>query len=277
MESHERTAKTRLAGAGAVTLLLWLVVVVRLVQVGVFSRDRWIAEAARQQDRTLRLAAERGSLLDRQGRELAVSATSWSAWADPQAFPDDRARARAARRLASVLDTDEATLRERLSRDAQFAWLQRQLTPERRERVEALHVDGIGFVRESRRLYPNESMLAQVLGIVGVDGDGLEGLELALDSEVKGRPGVLVFSRDARGQSYIPGGLTYVAPKRGADVELTLDAAVQQAADRELEDAVRRTGSKSGTAVVMFPFTGEVAALSNYPTYDPNNTPAHPS
>lgn len=277
MDPREATTRRRLAAASACALCLWAVVVVRLLQVGVVSAESWHAEAARQQDRSLKLQAERGSLLDRAGRPLAVSAAAWSAWADPQAFTTDEQRRLAARKLATVLDTEERVLRDRLSKDRQFVWLQRQLPPERRDAVARLGIDGIAFVRESRRLYPNGSLLAHSLGFVGLDGAGLEGLELFLDEHVEGEPGMLIGTRDARGGSYIPGGITHLAPKRGADVVLTLDSVIQAAAERELEEAVSRTGSKSGTVIVMFPRTGEVAALSNHPTYDPNNTPAHPS
>ncbi len=256
---------------------LWLVVVLRLVHVSVLSADRWRTEASRQQARSLSLMAERGSLLDRDGRPLAVSAAAWSAWADPQAFTDAKQRARSARQLARVLGVDETTLLGKLSRDREFVWLRRQMPPEGRDAVVRLDMDGVALARESRRLFPNGTMLASVLGFVGTDGGGLEGLEWRLDSHVRGTAGLLVGTRDARGEQVIPAGLTFVAPQRGADVELTFDAVIQQAADRELEIAVRKTGSRSGTVVVMFPLTGEVAALSNYPTYDPNNTPSHPS
>lgn len=277
MDPREATTRRRLAAAGALALCLWAVVVVRLVQVAVVDGSSWHAAAARQQDRSLTLQAERGSLLDREGRPLAVSAAAWSAWADPQAFSTKEQVRSAAKRLAAVLDTDERVLRERLSKDRQFVWLQRQLPPERRDAVARLGIDGVSFVRESRRLYPNGTLLAHSLGFVGLDGAGLEGLELVLDEHVKGEPGLLLGTRDARGESYIPGGVTHVAPKRGADVVLTLDAVIQASAEREIEEAVRETGAKSGTVIVMFPRTGEIAAVSNHPTYDSNNTPAHPS
>jgi len=262
---------------GAVALALWAVVVLRLLQVSVLDRAQHLEEAERQQARSVVVDADRGSLLDSHGRELAVSVPAWSAWADPSALPSSAEKNAAARKLAGVLDVPERVLAERLARDREFVWLERRLAPERRARVERLRVPGVSFVPESRRLYPQGTLLAHSLGFTGTDGTGLEGLEHSLDGVVSGRPGRLLCTRDARGQSYLPDGVSLVAPTRGRDVLLTFDAVIQHVAERELEAAVQRTQSRAGTVVVMFPRTGEVAALSNRPTHSSTNTPAHPS
>jgi cell division protein FtsI (penicillin-binding protein 3) len=262
---------------GAVALALWAVVALRLLQITVLDRAEHVEEAEHQQARSVVVDADRGSLLDSEGRELAVSVPAWSAWADPSALPSASEKRAAAARLAAVLDVPESVLRERLSRDREFVWLERRLSPEQRLAVERARVPGVAFVPESRRFYPQGELLAHALGFTGTDGTGLEGLEHSLDDVVSGRPGRLLCMRDARGQSYLPDGVSLVAPTRGRDVVLTFDAVIQHVAERELEAAVERTQSRAGTVVVMFPRTGEVAALSNRPTYTPSNTPSHPS
>ena len=262
---------------GALALLAWAAVVVRLVDVAVVSRSHWTEEAEKQQERSVALAGERGSIVDRDGRELAVSAPAWSAWIDPTTLGTPRDRASAAKRLAKVLAPSEETLRRRLDGGRRFAWLERRLSPERRDAVVALGIPGISFVKESHRLYPNAELGSDTLGVVGVDQRGLEGLEHALDDRIAGKDGLLLTIRDARGAEFLPGGLSFRAPERGADVTLTIDAMAQHVVERELKSAMARTGSKAGTVIVMFPVTGEVIALSNQPTQESTNDPAHHS
>jgi len=267
----------RIAVIGAVALLAVTAVGVRLVQACVFQHEKWTEEAERQQQRTVRLAPERGSLLDRQGRELAVSVPAWSAWADPSTLDGPAARADAAARLATVLPLSQRELARRLAQPRYFVWLARKLDRATRDRVSALGIPGVGFAKESRRVHPNGDLAATVLGAVGIDDQGLEGLEYHFDKDIAGRPGLLLTMRDARGGGFLPEGVSQQPPTRGADVVLTIDAVVQHVAERELRAAVSRTGAKAGSLVVVLPDTGEIAALTNLPTYDPNNLPTHPS
>ena len=270
-------ASKRLIWAGAGALLGFALLVARLGDAALVHRAKWVEEAERQQQRTIRLAADRGSFLDREGRTLAVSVPAWSAWADPSELSGQRAIARAARQLASVLDVGESVLRRRLSQPRYFVWLERKLDPQRRARVERLQVLGVGFVKESRRSNPQGELAAHVLGSVGMDDAGLEGLEYALQDDVAGTPGLLLTMRDARGDDFLPGGLAHVPPAPGSDVVLTIDSVVQHVAERELRAAVSRTRAAAGTVIVMFPGNGDVLAQSNLPTFHPNNTPTHPS
>ncbi|MEM7245673.1 MAG: penicillin-binding transpeptidase domain-containing protein [Acidobacteriota bacterium] len=259
--------------AGAVLLLIGL----RLVSVSLVQRERWLAIGQRQQQRTVRLAPERGSLLDREGRELAVSQRAWSAFIDPSLLSSDEEREAAVAALSPVLGQTESRLRKKLNRPGSFSWLERKLDVERRDELEALDLTGLGFVPESKRVFPGEELAAHVLGAVGTDNDGLEGLEHVLDPIVAGRPGQLLTMKDARGDEFLPGGLSHRPPTRGADVVLTLDTVAQYLAERELARAVAETGATAGTVLVMLPGNGDVAALSNLPTFNPNNFPTYPS
>src|SRR5687768_12621619 len=135
-------ARRRLALAGGLALLGWACVVARLVDLSLLSGTAWREEAERQQERSVRLDPERGSFLDREGRELAVSVPAWSCFADPSRFQDARARRAAASKLAKALDADPAALEAKLSQDREFTWISRKLPPELRARVDALAIPG---------------------------------------------------------------------------------------------------------------------------------------
>jgi cell division protein FtsI (penicillin-binding protein 3) len=273
----QEQARRRLAVVAALLTCACVLVGVRLVTIGLLEHERWTEFADRQQLRSVPLDPERGALLDREGRELAVSVPAWSAFANPSLFPDESARLEAARRLAPALGLSEAAVGRRLQRRSHFTWLRRKLGPEQRDAVAAVGVEGVGFVEESRRSYPNGELAAHVLGLVGTDNQGLEGLEFQLDRIVAGRPGRLLTMKDARGAEFLPEGLSCLPPARGADVVLTLDAVIQHFAERELRNALERTGARAGSVIVMFPGNGDVAALSNLPTFNPNNEPTYPS
>jgi cell division protein FtsI (penicillin-binding protein 3) len=275
--SETRCPRARRLGILGVVLLAGFAAVAwRLVRLAVVEGETWAAEAVRQQQRTVRINPERGSFLDREGRPLAVSAVAWSAFADPTAFATGAARREAARALASALDVPEGTIRKKLATPRYFAWLARRLPPETRSRVEALELPGIGFVKESRRLYPQGPLASHVLGTVGIDDVGLDGLEHQLGPDVAGSPGLLLTMRDARGGGFLPAGLSFRPPSRGADVVLTLDTVIQHVAERELRAAVARTSAVAGTVILMYP-DGDIAALSNHPSPNLNTQPTHPS
>lgn len=270
-------ARRRLAVVLALALAASGAVVLRLAQVSVLDHEAWAAEGQRQQQRTVVLAPERGAFLDRDGRELAVSVPAWSAWADPSLMKEPGERARAARRLAPVLGQPAASIRQRLEGSRWFAWLERKLERDDMEAVAALGLRGVGFVKESRRVRPQGELAADVLGITGTDGNGLEGLEYRLEPEIGGKPGRMLTLRDARGDHFLPAGLSCQLPERGADVVLTLHSGIQHVAERELRAAVARTGAASGALIVLFPGNGEVAALTSHPTPYSSDSPTDPS
>src|SRR5688572_7638627 len=176
---------------GAVVLALWSAgIEARLVYLQVFRHDDLASRAERQQSRTVESAAKRGDILDRNGRVLAYSVDAESVYAVPTEIgnPDDAARA-----LCGALDNcksqERDALAERIRRGRAFAYVQRQVTPDEARRVSELNLDGVGFMKESRRFYPNKDLAAHVLGYVGIDNKGLNGIEAAYDALIKGRPG----------------------------------------------------------------------------------------
>jgi cell division protein FtsI/penicillin-binding protein 2 len=222
--------------------------------------------ARAQQERTITLDPPRGPILDRNGKELAVSLDVDSVFAEPAAVADAAA---AARRLGPALDLPAAILRQRLESGRSFVWLKRKITPDLRRRIEALDMRGVGFARESRRFYPKRTLAAHVLGSTGIDDQGLGGLEFAYDSVIRGTPGQILALRDGRGGRVLD--RSRKDPRPGSGLVLTLDEVVQHLVERELDAVMRETGAAGAGAVVLDPRTGEVLALASRPTFDPNN------
>lgn len=259
MTTHERLAVI------GVLLLLWVGGIgARLAHLQVYNHS-WLAERAlRQQERTVEVSATRGRLLDRNGRELARSVEARSVYATLSQIDDPEA---AARRLAKLLDVPERTLVERLTSDRSFVCLKRKVEPETAEAVAALAIPGVEFVTEMKRVYPKGDLASHVLGYCGVDENGLAGVELTYDEQMRGRSGRVVLSTDARRRSYDS---AEIAPTPGNDVHLTIDEIAQYRVEQALAEGVKRSGANWGIAIVLRPQTGEILALANYPSFDAN-------
>lgn len=226
-------------------------------------------QAVRQHVHTVEIPAPRGPILDARGRPLAVSADVDSVFANPRGVVDV---AGTAERLAQALDLDVISLEARLATDKHFAWIARHITPEQAAAVRKLALPGVEVTREPRRWYPSASSGGPVLGFSGIDGNGLDGLELALDDVLTGERARFSAVRDARGKTMMADGLVEATP--GATVQLTIDRAIQQIADEALTGAVTLHQAKSGTVVVLDVATGGVLAMASFPTYDPNDPAA---
>lgn len=218
--------------------------------------------------RVIEVSAHRGMISDRNGEPLAVSTPVESVWASPSDVEADR---RQVKRLAQILGMDVEELKDRLfdtSRD--FVYLKRQLPPDQVEKVVGLNIPGVMLQREYRRYYPAGEEAAQTLGFTGQDDNGQEGLELALQEQLAGKPGSQRVIKDRRGHIVEDAGSLHVS-KPGSDVVLSLDSKVQHLAYRELASAVKQHRAKSGAIVVLDARSGEVLALANYPGYNPNS------
>jgi cell division protein FtsI (penicillin-binding protein 3) len=227
-----------------------------------------MARAERQQSRTIEIAASRGDILDREGRVLAYSVDADSIYAVPT---DIEKPAEAAAALCGALGDctgrDRQTLADRITRGRAFVYVRRQVSPDQARRVAALQLEGIGFMKENRRFYPNKELAAHVLGYVGLDNTGLGGLEAAYDTLIKGRQGTVLIQTDARRHAF---SRIERPSTTGATLELTIDQYLQHIAERELKAGVTGAGAAGGSAVVMDPLSGEILALANYPTFNPN-------
>jgi len=231
------------------------------------QRDRLAERATKQYQRRLPIVSRRGTIYDRAGRELAVSLKVPSVFAQPAAVEDPAATAKA---LAPILEQPARDILARLTADKPFVWIQRQMDPAKGEAIIDLNLKGIGLYPESRRYYPRQELAAHVLGMMGVDDRGLEGLEHQYDDLLGGQPQFVAAQQDALGRVIF----RQEEPEPHVpvfDLTLTIDEVIQYIAERELQRAVERSRAKAGTAIVMDPWTGEILALANQPTYDPNN------
>jgi len=258
--SAEVSARRRLVVLLVVLSLGFTAVVARLAVVQGFSARRYAVFGESQRIHTVVLPAERGAILDRNLGPLAVSTRRKTVWADPGAVTDVAAAARA---LAPVLHLDEATLRDKLSADSAFVYLARKVDDRVAEAVKNLHVDGVQFLDEPKRIVPSEALAAPVIGQVGLDDEGLAGLELQYEKALAGRAGELLVERDPGGND-IAAGLRQLKPSaRGDNLVLTLDRAMQYETERALAAAIVSSKAKGGTAVVSDPRTGEILAMAN--------------
>ena len=262
------TLKRRLVVAVAVLVAWSAAIEARLVYLQVVRHADLTARAERQQLRTVETTAKRGDILDRHGRVLAYSVEADSIYAVPTEISDpDAVAAALCGALADCGAGDQRTLAERIRRGRAFAYVRRQVSPDEARRVAALDLDGIGFMKENRRFYPNKDLAAHVLGYVGVDNTGLHGIEAAYDTLIKGRPGTVLIQTDARRHAF---SRVERPPTTGATLELTIDRYLQHVTERELRAGVEENDAAGGTAVVMDPRTGEILALASWPGFNPN-------
>jgi cell division protein FtsI (penicillin-binding protein 3) len=265
--------RARLVGAW---LLCGLgVVLARAAQVQLLDRARLSRLARDQTRREIEWAPRRGLITDRRGSTLAVTQDVDSVFADPSAFTTPRERFVAADRLARALHTDRAKILPRLEGDKKFVWIKRRVDEETAARVVALRIDGVELVKEPKRFYPQRELAGHVLGFVGEEG-GQEGLERELDSQLRGKTVSTPAVRDARGATVLAQGAPDPADLTGATVALTLDSAIQLAAERELAKAIRASHAAAGWAVVLDVRSGAVLALASNPVFDANKPGRNP-
>jgi cell division protein FtsI (penicillin-binding protein 3) len=262
------TLKRRLIVAVSALAIWSAAIEARLVYLQVGQHAELTARAERQQLRTVETTARRGDILDRSGRVLAYSVEADSIYAVPTEISDpDAAAAALCTALTDCGPGERQTLTERFTRDRAFAYVRRQVSPDDARRVAALDLEGVGFMKENRRLYPNRELAAQILGYVGIDNTGLRGIEAAYNKVVSGRPGAVLIQTDARRRAF---SRVERPPTTGATLELTIDEYLQHIAERELRAGIEENVAAGGTAVVMDPRTGEIMALASWPTFNPN-------
>ncbi|HEV2915493.1 MAG TPA: penicillin-binding protein [Pyrinomonadaceae bacterium] len=262
------TSRRRVLVIASILVFWMLVIAVRIIYLQTAQHD-WLSERARaQQQDAIPTSPLRGLVLDRVGRELARSVDTESFFVVPAELNDiDRTSSQ----LAPLVGVDAKALRERLleakERNRKFAWIARKLDVEQAARISALKLEGVHSLKEPKRRYPNGQLAAHVLGFVGLDEVGLAGVEQAYDERVRGEAGRVFIETDARRRAY--SSFETVA-RPGQTLVLTIDQLIQYRTEQALAGAVERAHAKSGTAIVLDPHTGEILALANAPTFDPN-------
>lgn len=217
--------------------------------------------------RVVEIPAHRGMITDRNGEPLAISSPAESVWASP---PDVVATPGQLEQLARILGMTQADLKRRLfDTEREFVYLKRQLPPEQAQQVVRLNIPGISLKREYRRYYPGGEVTAHLLGFTDVDDNGREGIELALQDRLGGKPGSQQVIKDRRGH-IVEDVASLRAPKEGGDVVLSIDSKLQSLAFREIRQAVEQHQARAGSIVVLDAKSGELLALANWPSFNPN-------
>lgn len=254
---------------GAVALLA-----ARLAYLQLWQNEFFQAKALEQRLQRIPIEGLRGTIYDRNGVPLALSVSAHTAYAIPAEVEDPEGTAEA---LAAILDLDGEFILGRLKKHSAVEWLKKKVTDQEARAIMAANLPGIGVVPSSTRVYPYGSIAPQVLGFVGIDNQGLEGLELYYDSFLRGTPGQTIFERDAQGRALEDGVRGYLPGQRGGDLVLTLDIFIQRIAEEEVRRATLETGSRLGLILISDPTTGEILATAIYPTFDLENFADYPA
>lgn len=247
-----------------------LMVIFKVFYVQVFDYKKLSNLASDLWSRNLPIEASRGKILDRNGIVLADNVTTTSLVLVPNQIKNKR---EVTNELAKILNVSYNEMKKHVFKNTSIERvhpLGRRLSYEVADKIEALKFDGVYLLKEAKRYYPYKTLLAHVLGYVGIDNQGLSGLELQYDKYLTGEAGAIKYFSDAKGNKLTLSDV-YVKPQDGMDLQLTIDINIQKSVERELDNVVNMMNPDMALAVVMNPKTGEVLAMSSRPTFDPNN------
>lgn len=261
--------KFRIVTVMLIFLVLFIALLSRAFQLQVLSGQKLKVLAKKQHTTILQLQPERGVIYDRNGEKLAASIMADSVCADPSKIADP---VLASQQISEIIRLDKAAVFKKISGSKNFCWLARRISPEQALQVENANIEGIVLVKEPKRFYPNGELAAHMLGFVGADATGLEGLERKYDDVLKGKPEKLAWARDAKGKKLLLRvEKDEIKKNDNLNLVLTIDSRIQYLVETHLKDAVLSKGAKGGLAIVMDPKTGEILALANEGRFNPNN------
>jgi cell division protein FtsI (penicillin-binding protein 3) len=259
-----RSSRSRIIIVAAFAAIWTGAVFGRLAYLQLFRYSEYYSRAQHQQRLIVDVGASRAEIFDRNMNPLAMSVPVDSAFAVPLEIADPDM---VARLIGKVLDISADEIATRIASSHSFAWIARKIPPEKAERIAAMNLRGIYFQREGGRFYPKRDLAAHVLGYVDIDQKGLAGIEYSLDESIRSKPGKMLILADAHRRWYDS---SDKAPDSGTSVVLTLDEKIQYIAEKELAQAIHDTQAKTGTIIVENPNSGELLAIANWPTFNPN-------
>jgi cell division protein FtsI (penicillin-binding protein 3) len=239
----------------------------RMFQLQVLKKEQLYKLAAQQQYIQIPLVPKRGTVYDSKANELAVSIEVDSVYADARKIVDV---GKTANSLASILQIDRDELKQRLKSHRSFEWIQRKISSGEAEQIKAFHLPGIYFLKENRRFYPNSQLAAHLVGFVGLDSKGLEGVEYQYDALLNGGNQVWTAARDALGREIAMDKVPFEKEDHYRNIVLTIDKSIQHITETELGRGVEKWGAKGGMAIAMDPLTGKILAMVSYPNFNPN-------
>ncbi len=268
MKDKREWIRVRISIIAAIFLVGFGIIFLRAFQLQIVKKEHLEKRARLQYLKTIRINSKRGAIYDRNLKELAVSVEVPSIYAQPQRIKEPR---EVAGRLARLLAVDRHSILKNIGSSKRFVWVKRQvlLTDEKKEEIRRLTSSGIGMIKESRRFYPKGELAANLIGFAGIDSEGLEGVELYYDRYLKGSSMLIRTEKDATGRTLLFEDIS--ARAEGMDVVLTIDGTIQYIVEKALKRAVEKAEAKAGVAIVMDPYTGEILAMANVPSFDPNN------
>ncbi len=251
--------------------LVFLAVAARDFYLQVITSDELSRKASRQLKREIEIKSRRGTIFDRNHYTLAISLDADSVYAVPEKINDIP---KTSGLLSWILSTPNEKVAKKLSLRNKFVWIKRQISQKESEKLRKMKIEGVGFIKESRRFYPQGTLASQLLGFTGIDNEGLEGAEKEFEKYIAGKSGIKVITEhDAKGKSPF----VYEKPvTHGDNIVLTIDKNIQHIAQSELEKGVKEARAKNGIAIVVDPRNGDVLAMANYPDFNPNRRSESP-
>lgn len=261
--------KYRLFTVIGILFAIWSLLLVRAFYVQVLPDEKLKVLQERQFKRVVTLQPGRGVITDRNGTELASSITSYSLFADPSLIESPT---NVSYKLSSLLKRSAKSIRRTISdKDKRFVWIDRKMDEKMKNRISNLKIRGLGFVEESKRIYPNHHLLSHVLGFVGQEGQGLEGLEMKYNDQLSGNQKKLLIQKDARGRPLIVSGKLFNDQPDGANLQLTIDGEIQHVLEQELRITQGENDADSAVGVVIEAGTNEIVAIASVPDFNLNN------
>lgn len=242
----------------------YFLVLLRLADLMIINHGRLSEKAHQQHVKVEDIQVRRGIIYDRRGRELALNLELESLYCDPKILVLNLENAK---KLGSLISQEPKVILAKIQSDGRFTWIKRKLEPDTAEKIRMLRIQGLDFLPEAKRVYPREELAAHVLGFVGIDNQALEGIELQYDDYLQTSGGTVSFERDASGK-ILSSGVEIEA--KGNNIILTIDEVLQGIVEKELDNAMSKWHPTSASVIIMDPYTGEIMALANRPTYNPN-------
>ncbi len=261
--------KTKIVTLFIFICFLWTLIIFRAAYLQFLPHDKLNTLHERQFQTVVTLPARRGNVYDKDGKELAMSAPSYSLYADPKIIKDKK---KASQSLALIIKQNQKDIYNKIKDGSKrFVWINRLIEASDAEKIRLLKVKGFGLVEDWKRVYPNDSLLAPTLGFLGKEGQALEGLELFHDKILRGEKKKVITRRDARGRPLVQDGLLFTENPQGKEMKLTIDSDLQYFVESELAATISHHEAAGGWAVVLDAKTSAIRAVASLPTFDPNN------
>lgn len=266
--------KSRILIIFTVLLFLGSTILLRAAWLQFLPNDKFKSLRNRQFQTVVTLPSRRGAIVDKEGRDLAMSTAAFSLYADPKIITSKKS---VAKKLAKELGLSYEAVYSRIKDPKRrFAWIQRRIDRDKMETIQSWKVRGLSFVEEWKRVYPNENLMSQVLGFLGNEGQGLEGLELKFEEVLKGNQKKVAVKRDARGRPLVSDGLLFTENPEGHEIHLTVDSELQYNLEHELYKAMHDFEAEGAMGVILDAKTSAIRAIANVPGFDLNKITAVP-